>query len=190
MIQLIPFLLIGVLLFASLFFLARRNPRVEGGSDALVEARLALDSLQGGLLPAHLIERVFAKEDFDYVRVHAPNVEGLFWSERQRIALSWVAQVHRQTRSLMRFHRGAARFYARLHFRTEMALAVDFWTLLFACRALQILLYVGGPYAAPRIVATAAAAAGRVCQISEESLAFLNSTRLGALSSTSGTAAL
>jgi hypothetical protein len=190
MIQFVLFLFIGVLLFSSLFFLARRNPKTEGSSGALVEARQALDSLQGGLLPSQLVGRIFAVDDLEYVESNAPaDVCAMFRDERKRVALAWVAQVHKQTRSLMRFHRGAARFYSRLNFKAEMGLAMDFWTLLVACRALQLLVYVGGPYAAPRIVGATALAAGRVCKISEESLAFLNAARLGTLANSSTSSA-
>ncbi len=184
MIQLILFLLIGALLFLSLIFLVWRSPRAEDGSAALVEARQALVALQTGLLPMELISRIFAREDLEYVRSYAPaHVCTMFLSERKSVALAWAAQVREQVLNLMRFHLGSARFYARLSFRTEMALAVQFGGLLLACRALQMVLYVGGPYAAPRIVDATAATAVQVCTISERSLAFLNSARLGALPS-------
>ena len=182
MIQLIFFLLIGVLLFLSLIFLVWRSPRAEDGSAALVEARQALVALQTGLLPTELIGRIFAREDLEYVRSQAPaRVCAMFLSERKRIALAWAVQVRKQVLNLMRFHLGSARFYARLSFRTELTLAVQFGALLLACRALQMVLYIGGPYAAPRIVRATAATAVQVCRISERSLAFLNSARLGAL---------
>jgi hypothetical protein len=181
-IQLILFLLIGALLFLSLIFLVWRSPRAEDGSAALVEARQALMALQTGLLPTELIGRIFAHEDLKYVRSQAPEpVCAMFLRERKSLALAWAAQVRKQVLNLMRFHLGSARFYARLSFRTELALAVQFGGLLLACRALQMVLYVGGPYAAPRIVGATAATAVQVCSISERSLAFLNSARLGAL---------
>jgi hypothetical protein len=179
-IQLLLFLLIGALLFLSLIFLVWRRPRAEDGSAALLEARQALVTLQSGLLPIELIGRIFAPEDLEYVRSQAPeSVSALFLRERKSIALAWAAQVRKQALSLMRFHLGSARFYARLSFRTELALAVQFGGLLLACQALQMVLYVGGPYAAPRIVGATAATAVQVCGISERSLAFLNSARLG-----------
>lgn len=182
MIQLIFFLSIGALLFSSLFFLARRNPRPEGGSTALVEARQALSALQSGLLPRELVRRMFAQEDLEFVRSEAPKpVQALFLEERKRIALLWIDQVRAQIRSLRRFHRGSARFYARLNPRLEMELALWFAGLMCACRILHIVVYVGGPYAAPRMVGAMANAAARACKISEQSLAFLNAAQLGML---------
>lgn len=184
MISLIFFLIIGALLFSSLFFLARRNPRSEGSSAAIVEARQALTSLQRGLLPVELVNRVFAKEDWNYVRSEAPkSVQELFMDERKDVALLWLGQVCEEIGSLRRFHRGAARHCAKLNPRAELQLAISFAGLTAACRTLQALVYVGGPYMAPRMVGTVANAAARVCHISEESISFLSAARMGVLAS-------
>lgn len=183
MISLIFFLFIGMLLFSSLFMLARRNARPEGSSTALIEARQALRTLQAGLLPEELVNRVFADQDWDYVRSEAPrSVHELFLNERKGLALLWLAQVNKQIRSLERFHRGAARHYAQLNPRVEVELALSFFALTSACKALQVLVYVAGPYAAPRMVGVVANAASRACKISEQSLSFLDPVRLGTLS--------
>jgi hypothetical protein len=179
-IQLISFLLIGVLLLVSLYFFVRRGQRAEGGSSALVQARQALNTLQVGLLPPELVGRIFARQDLDYLDSEASNeIRELFLEERKKIALSWVSRVRRQVLSLRHFHLGSARFYARLSPWTEISLAVDFAALLFECRALQVFLYVRGPYAAPRMVGFTAAAAARVCKVSEQSLAFLTPVYAG-----------
>jgi len=184
LILLIFFLFIGASLFSSLFFLGRRNPRrPEGISGTLVEASQALSTLKLGLLPRELVARIFAKGDFEYVASSAPrSVQEFFLDERKRVALCWVNQVRTQILSLRRFHRGSARAYARLSVKTELNLALSFASLLLACRALQVVLYARGPYAAPRMIGAMAGTAARVCRISEESLAFLNSARMAPLS--------
>jgi hypothetical protein len=187
-IQLILFLFIGIALLASLVFLSRRgSPRVEGDSGVLLEARKALDALQGGLLPEELVQRIFAREDFAYVAsLSAPrSVRDLFVVERKKIALSWISQVRCQISNLRRFHVDAARSYAKIGLRTELALACHFATLLVACRALGLAVYVGGPYVAPRMVGATAAAAARICTISEQSLGFLNPVQLKPMASDS-----
>lgn len=186
MISLVFFVGIAILLFLSLFVLARRNPRTAGVSGALVEARQALGALQAGLLPTNLVQRIFAAEDWDYVRSEtAKPVRQMFLEERKRIAILWIDQVRSQIRNLRRFHRGAARHYAQLNPRMEMELAFRFSALMAACRALHIVVYLGGPYAAPRMIGAMANAAGRACEISEQSLSFLKSAQLGILSSSS-----
>ena len=186
MIQLIFFLFVGALLLSSLFFLARRGSRAEGNAQVLVEARQALNALQVGLLPHELVGRIFADDDREYVASAAPGpVYELFLNERKKVALSWVKQVRAQVLSLQRFHLGAARFYTRLSLRTEIEFACHFTALLIVCRALQCLVYVAGPFAAPRMVGTTAAVAARVCEISEKSLAFMNPVQFGPLANRS-----
>lgn len=173
MIQLILFLLVGALLLVSLTSFAWRR-RAEGGSTALVQARQALNALQGGLLPAELVARVFDRADLDYVESQpSAELRDLFIEERKRVALLWVRRVREQLLSLKRFHSGSARFYARLDLRTELSLFMDFNRLLFACRMLEVFVHLRGPYAAPRIVGAMAATATKVCSVSQESLAFL-----------------
>ena len=180
MIQLILFLLIGALLFLSLFFLARRSAHPEGGAQVLLEARQALNTLQNGLLPPEMAERIFAKEDFACVLASGSSqVRELFLKERKRIALCWVNQVRTHILRLRQFHLGVARHYSRLSFRTEANLALEFVFLLGACRALQVALYLRGPYAAPSIVGAMAGAAAKVCDISERSLGFLRASEMG-----------
>lgn len=174
MIQLILFLAIGALLLGSLLVLARRGSRPEGGAEALVEARQALTQLQTGLLPPELVGRFLAADDFEFVAAHAPRpVYELFCHERKKIILAWLGQVRHQIKALRRFHLGAARFYARMGLRSEIALALDFARLLMACRALEMLVYFGGPRIAPRMLGATAAAGRRICEVYEQALAFL-----------------
>lgn len=174
MIQLILFLLVGALLLLSLLLFAGRNSGAEGTGAALVEAQQALKTLQRGLLPAPIVSRIFAADDLEYVRRNAPqNIQELFSRERRRIALDWVRHVRSEVIRLQHFHRETARFYSELKMRTELELALNFAALALACRALQIALFLRGPYPAPRIVEAATAAAVRICSISEISLAFL-----------------
>ncbi|MGA8367253.1 MAG: hypothetical protein ACLQMT_04035 [Candidatus Acidiferrales bacterium] len=179
MIELILFLLVGALLLFSLLFFAPRNAQGQKDAEPLAQVQHALNVLQLGLLAPEIVGRIFAKGDFDYVVSEtSAEIQKLFLEERRRLALSWVGQVRRQIVSLRRFHLGSARFYARLRFLTEMRLAWDFATLLFACRALQAAVYLRGPYAAPRLVGATAAAAARVCGVSEKSLDFLRPARV------------
>ncbi len=175
MIQLIISLLVALALLVTLYVFARRGKlSAEGSAQQLREARQTLDSLQFGLLPNDLLQRIFAREDLEYVLSAAPpDVQSLFLVDRKNIALAWVRRVRRAILDLMRFHRGYARLYARLSLSTELLLALNFASLLMVCRLLQMAIFVRGPYAAPGMVRTVAAAARRVCSTSEKSLVFL-----------------
>lgn len=172
---LILFLVAGAGFLVLLYlFASRTDTRPEGGAEALVEACQALDSLQTALLPAELVERIFARDDLDFVRHESSaKIQQNFLRERRTIALSWIALVRKQVMSLRRFHSGQSRRYAQLEFRTEMVLALDFASLLVVCRILQAIFYLRGPYAAPGIVGKAIRVADSVCGVTERSLAFL-----------------
>jgi hypothetical protein len=178
----ILFLLIGGLLFGSLYFLARRGGRPEGGTEVLLEARTALKILRVGLLPPEIVGRIVAKEDRDYVITEVPErFRVLFFDERKRIALLWVEQVRQQIISLSHFHRHSARFYGQLDPGTEMRLAAEFAALLLACRIVQCALYLTGPYAVPNFIQTVAAGAGRLCVHSEKYLDVLSPLQEGVI---------
>jgi hypothetical protein len=172
----ILFIMIGVLLVVALLYMAVRTPGPKAVQlDPLCGAREAVEALESALLPREMIERVFAREDFDYVTSSVPeDICRMFLRERRKIAHSWVGMVEKQVLALRRFHRVAARQNAGLSFRAEAGLAYDFAMLLLACRALQILLYLRGPFAAPRVVGATVAAATRVCEASKQSMAFLS----------------
>ena len=176
MLSLLLYLALGVGLLVFLWALARRKGApVEGCGQQFVEARQALRTLQFGLLPENLIERIFDPEDLRYVTEASPGeIRELFLQERTRVSLMWVRRVRSEIRNLMHFHLAYSRLHAKLSLLTEIRLALDFALLLMACRALRILLYWRGPYGARAVVGVLTAAAARVCAASEKSLAFLN----------------
>jgi hypothetical protein len=182
MIALLLYLLVGVGLLVFLWLLARRKGApVEGCGRQFVEARQALRTLQEGLLPDNLIQRIFDRDDFRYVMASGrADIGELFLQERKRISLMWVRRVRCEIRNLMQFHLDYSRLHAKLSLLTEIRLGLDFAVLLLACRALRILLYLRGPYGARAVVGVMTAAAGRVCAASEKSLAFLNPPALEA----------
>jgi hypothetical protein len=175
-IHLVLYLALAVLLLLALYFFARPPAQPAGGAQALIEASRALSSLQLELLPPEMVSRIFAREDLDYINSSASeDIRRMFLADREQIALTWVRYLRANVLSLRRFHLGSARLYAGLNFRSEVKLAVDFALLLFACRMLEIVLWMRGPYGARRMVRATAAGAERVCQVSERSLGMLRS---------------
>lgn len=180
MIALILYLGLGLGLFVLLYLLAGhgRAP-VEGSAHQFVEARGSLQTLQRGLLPRDLINRIFDRQDLQYVTEKMPaEIRKLFLAERKRVSLSWVRRVRLEVVNLMHFHRAHSRFHVQLSLPTEIRLALDFAGLLLACRLLEALFYFRGPYAAPRMVNLTASAAIRLCVAAEKSLAFLNAANI------------
>jgi len=179
--QLILFIAIAVLLLMLLLAAAFRG-RAEGAAEALIGAQQALDSLQSELLSSELVNRIFAREDLEFVRAQAiPDAEELFLRERKRIALLWITRVREQLGLLRRLHLGSARYYARLSVTTELALAFDFAALLLECRLLETAFRLGGPFAAPRVAGKVAQLATHVCKVSRQSLECLAALEVEAL---------
>jgi hypothetical protein len=179
LIELLFFLAIGTGLLVLLFVLARRAGTAEGSAKGLLEAKHALQKLQSDLLPPELVERIFTEEDLHYVAASAPRaIQEAFLRERKKIALVWTSRVRNHVLRLKEYHFRRSRFYSQLSLATELSLAMSFAALLLQCRMLQLLLLLGGPYAAPRLVGRTVAAAMRICAVSEKSLAFLTPLRV------------
>jgi hypothetical protein len=153
----------------------RRQPAHAAGSAGdLVTAKRTLESLQLGLLPPELVERVFGQRDLAYVEtMGSRDIRDLFLSERKRLAVTWIRRVRRQIRELKDFHVSRSRMFTHMSWRKEFSLAIDFAGLEVRCGVLHFLLQWRGAYAAPDFARRTAAAAERTCSILDQSLAFL-----------------
>jgi len=175
MTALILYSFIAAGLLIAIFLALRARPvRPEGSADALLGARYALRTLQLNLLPPELVGRFFAREDLEYVAsATTQEVQQQFLQDRKRLVLAWIEQVRLQVISLQEFYFGQSRHFVQLSLRTELALAWECAALRMVCRALYLLVFLRGPYGAPDVVGKIVSTAGRVCSISEQSLAFL-----------------
>lgn len=179
MTELLLFLILGGAFLFFIYSFATSRPRVAGSAEDLLKARQDLDSLQSGLLPAEVVERIFTRTELEYVVRQADEVQPLFLAERKRLALLWAGHLLKRIQDLRKFHLGSARLYSRLRLTTEIRLAFEFFTLLSVCRALQLAIYLRGPYAAPQMVGRVSAAAASLCVTSEEIMNFLKPNQLG-----------
>ncbi|HTV59812.1 MAG TPA: hypothetical protein VMJ93_13160 [Verrucomicrobiae bacterium] len=178
MILLIFFSLLGLVLLGILYALMTRpSPGApEGSAQSLFVAHHALTRLQQSLLAPDTVERIFSESDVAYVAtLGRPEIRGLFLSERRRIALLWVSQIRSEIASLMRFHRSHSGFYANLSFSAEFSLMAGFWSLLSVCTALQVLIYLRGPFATRSIAGRAVQTAGQLCELAGKPISFLDS---------------
>jgi hypothetical protein len=175
MMQLVIFLAVAVGLLVLLLVAMRRQPlHAAGSAGELVTAKRTLESLQLGLLPAELVDQIFGERDFAYVAAIGSNeIRSLFLAERKCLALTWIRRVRKQVASLKEFHVSRSRMFSQMSRWKELSLALDFTDLEVRCRVLQLLLLWRGPYAASGFARRTAAAAGRVCLILDQSLAFL-----------------
>jgi len=179
---LVLFSLLGVGLLAILFVvLSRPAPSApEGSAESLLVAYHALNRLQQSLLATRTVEQIFCDSDSAFVgSIGSAEITSLFHSERRRLALYWVSEVRAQIISLLRFHRTQSGFYANISIREELSLIGGFWSLLLACRGLQLLIFFRGPFAARAFAARAVLAASGVCNVAGKPISFLNSYSSG-----------
>jgi hypothetical protein len=188
MIQLFIFLAVAVALLFLLLVVIRRQPsHAAGSAGELVTAKRTLELLQFGLLPAALVEQIFGRRDLTYVATIGSNdLRNLFLAERKRLALTWIRRVRRQVGALKDFHVSRSRMFTQMSRWKELSLALDFARLGIRCRVLQLMLQWRGPYAASEYARRTAAAAGRVCSVLDQSLAFLSPPIPASLGSESG----
>lgn len=171
------FIFVGLSFLAILFMLISRPPAnsPEGSAQSLQAAHNNLSRLQHSLLSTRIVEAIFSDSDLYYVRqTGSPEVLHLFLTERRRIALLWVSEIRAQIVSLSRFHRAQSGFYSDLSFAAELSLVRGFWTLLLACRGLQLLIFLRGPFAARSVAIRTLATAERLCELAGQPIAFLN----------------
>ena len=175
MTQFAIFVAVAVGLLVLLVVAMRRQPaRAAGSAGELVAAKRTLESLQLGLLPPELVERMFGQRDLAYIEtMGSKDIRDLFLSERKRLAVTWIGRVRRQIRELKDFHVSHSRMFSQMNWWKELSLAIQFAGLEIRCEVLQFLLRWRGAYAAPEFARRTAAAAGRTCSILDQSLAFL-----------------
>lgn len=176
------FILVGFTLLIFLYFLLTRSSAstAEGSAQSLQAAHHTIARLQQSLLSTRIVEAIFSESDLTFVQQSgSSDISHLFFSERRRIALLWVSEIRAQIICLSRFHRAQSGFYSDFSFSSEFSMVSGFWSLLLACRALQILIYFRGPFAARAIAIRTIETAGRLCQLAGQPIAFLDSYSVG-----------
>ena len=168
MMQMILSLILGVLLLGlMLYWLLRRDAadnNVSAAWDVLV-------SLQARFLPAGVVDSIFDRNDFLFVREQRDgHILRLLEAERKAIALAWLDSTRREVKLLMAFHVKCARHIVRLPAALEIKLAVGYAGFLLACATLVIFVRVAGPFRASRFAQHTVTVAARFCAASEKIL--------------------
>lgn len=141
-------LAIGFLLVALLVYLLRRREREADDASRLQEGNSARPSVQFEDRRKEQLERIFGREDWDFIRNGTSRrVQRLFLKERRGIALSWLSQLRSQARAGMDFHVTRARASEELEPLAELRLAIDYYAFLAKCGLLAAIVLLGGPMA-------------------------------------------
>lgn len=165
MMQMILSLLLGGLLLGlMLYWLLQRD---DAGNNVSA-AWDALNSLQGRFTPAGIVDSIFDRNDFLFVREQRDrHILRLLETERKAIALAWLDSTRREVKMLMAFHVKSARHIVRLPAALEINLAVGYAGFLLACATLVLFVRIAGPFRASRFARHTVTVAARFCAASE-----------------------
>jgi hypothetical protein len=152
----LPLLGTGIILIALLVYLLfRRGAEVEDVS-WLPDGKLLLPSAQFEDRRKEQLERIFGREDWDFIRSStSEEVQRLFLRERREIALAWISQLRRQAKAAMHFHVARVRTSEQLQPVAEIKLAVDYYTFLAKCELIAAIVLLAGPMALRNMVGQA-----------------------------------
>ena len=139
---------IGFILIASLVYLLFRRRAEEEDVSRLPDGNLLLPSALFADHGKEQLERLFGREDWDFIRSHASEqVQRLFLRERREIALAWISQLRREAEAGMHFHVARVRASEELQPVAEIKLAIEYYAFLTKCGAIAAIVSLGGPMA-------------------------------------------
>src|SRR5260370_28214047 len=105
MMQLLPYVGIGLLLLAVLGLWARQSFGTRAGRADLVMRRQRAPGVDEAAPHRDLGERIFSLQDWDFVRSETTlEIQRIFQREGGVLAISWLRRTRRQVSRLMRAH--------------------------------------------------------------------------------------
>lgn len=148
---------IGLILMASLAYLLFRRGAEEEDVSRSPDGNSFPPSAQFADRGKEQLERLFGREDWDYIRSStSEEVQRLFLRERREIALAWISQLRRQAKAGMHFHVARVRASEALQPVAEIKLAIEYYAFLTKCGAIAAIVSLGGPMALRGMVGRAA----------------------------------
>jgi len=181
MMTLLPIYVLGVLI---VLFAGRLVVQAARGGKAkpvvtvedYAAAREEVDEL---LVATAAIERVFAKEDVQFVSETCPVVvQQLFRQERGKLAIEWIRLSQRRLAHLMDLHLKLASYTFEPCARLEIGLAVRYWSFLVASHFILLLLRLRGPVETAAIVHYLVRVPGNLCGVFAPRLKNIDLVRL------------
>lgn len=171
MTQLVFPLLIGFLLLGTLAYWFLQAGASRGIDRWETQDILALERLESRFLPAGLVDRIFAFDDFAFTRDQKePAILRSLEAERKAMALYWLGHTQQRVRELMAFYLRSAQRNPELSAKFEVKLALNYLAFGASCNTLRALIWLRGPFHAREVARRTMAVAGRFCTASEKVL--------------------
>ncbi len=148
--QLLPYLFLGLLLFAVLAWWVWDTIVHRAAAEVLAPHRSRVKSVASH---RDLGERIFGPEDWDFVsRETSWEIHRMFQRERTVLAISWLRRTRLQVSQVMRAHLAVAQKSEDLKLTTEIRLAMSYLLFLVLCNSLIGWVWLHGPVRTRKVV--------------------------------------
>lgn len=120
----------------------------------------------GSFWNTQLSAQIFGSEDWEYVvSCRSKLIRSEFLRARKTLALAWVRAAKAEAGALMSAHRVAARTSDHLEFLVELRILVAYFSFLFFCALLSLVIRIRGPVALQVLANLADSRAERLYEI-------------------------
>lgn len=180
--QLLPYVGIGLLLFAVLGIWARQNFVTRPSRADLLMPRQHRPGVGEAAPHRDLGERIFSAQDWDFVsRDTHLEIQRMFQRERTVLAISWLRRTRMRVSEVMRAHLPVAGHSKDLQLAMEIRLALSYVLFLVLCEFLIGLIWLRGPVRTRRIVGQTFHWATRLRAVFEQLMAIVDPANCRAL---------
>ncbi len=152
MIQLLPYLFLGLLLLAVLASWVW-DAIVHRGAAEVLAPRQHRSGMRSVGSQRDLGERIFGPQDWEFVsRETPPETQRMFQRERTVLAIAWLRRTRLQVSQVMRAHVVGVQQSDDLQLATELRLALSYFLFLILCNSLIGWVWLYGPVRTRKIV--------------------------------------
>jgi len=109
------------------------------------------------LPPRDVVDRIFAKEDWEFARCQPKYIYRQFLRDRRTLAIRWISQIRMATGVVLRIHARDIRQEVGIRAATELRLLADYLAILFMCEFLSLLVRGLGVFRVKAVVSLLAA---------------------------------
>jgi hypothetical protein len=173
---LLPLLILAAAAIAVLLHWRRRSTDGVVTIDEYSDAQKALETI---IVYFPRARRIFDAGDMEFVsRSAAPDARRQFFRERKALAISWLSETRHRVASLMDLHLKLVGYTHDPAPKSELSLSARYLYFIVVCHFLVVLIWVGGPFRARKLLGYTFDAAEQFCFVFGSRLENINPARL------------
>ncbi|MCI0719901.1 MAG: hypothetical protein L0338_13160 [Acidobacteria bacterium] len=171
---------IGLVFLILLLLWTRRGAGAAAEERDAAAARDALVTLNLGMPPRALAQRIFSPDDWLFVTSHTPSrIQRVFLEERTKVALKWLDCTVLNVGEVIEMHKRAVRQRKTLLARVELKLAINHAAFLLFCTFIRMLMRWQGPFLPGKLIGYAMTFAEQVSILATRLTVVLEQRALG-----------